>query len=525
MNRTKRYSRYQQAYIISYSFLKKSILILLLLTVNNALWSQSDSLTFVQYEFTNGNISSEGYLRDGQPDGYWKSFYPDGTLKTEGNRENFQLDGPWKFYNESGELTSIIRYSEGQKNGIRERLKDSVVVSREPYVNNVLEGTAEYFYDNGQIQKIVPYVNGREEGRGYHYNTDTIVDALLTYRSGVLTIEQNVNRYDRFGLKTGLWVEFHRNMNIKVEGTYKDDLKHGFWKYYQPNGNLIRIEKWIMGVLQENDTQTQKIEIRRELDPNTGALASIGAYQDGEKEGVHRQFDSDGNVTGGQLYHEGILLAEGVYDELGRKQGIWKYYYEDGTLKATGRYINDRREDEWKYFFANGDLEQVGRYISDEPDGTWTWYFEDGELRKQQEFFEGLADGPYIEYNDSNKVIITGQYTDGQEDGEWVYHTHNVIEKGTFVLGERQGMWTQVWEDINQTRHEGNWVANRREGIHIWYYKNGQIQRRGSYSGGEKHGIWELFASNGARVNTVEYENGVEVKFNGTSLRDERRRR
>jgi hypothetical protein len=43
---------------------------------------------FTQFRFENGAVSSEGYLRDGKPDGSWKTYYSNGKLKTEGNRKN-----------------------------------------------------------------------------------------------------------------------------------------------------------------------------------------------------------------------------------------------------------------------------------------------------------------------------------------------------------------------------------------------------------------------------------------------------
>src|SRR5690606_34098386 len=97
-------------------------------------------------------------------------------------------------------------------------------------------------------------------------------------------------------------------------------------------------EKWEMGILQEDADEVAKIEMRRKFDSKTGRLSSLGSYVNGIEEGVHRFYNAEGQIIGGKLYHNGILLAEGIYDELGRKQGTWKYYYEDGTLKATGDY-------------------------------------------------------------------------------------------------------------------------------------------------------------------------------------------
>ena len=56
-------------------------------------------------------------MRDGKPDGYWKTYSEFGIVKSEGNRKNFQLDSAWKFYNEEGKLAFEFSYREGKKNG------------------------------------------------------------------------------------------------------------------------------------------------------------------------------------------------------------------------------------------------------------------------------------------------------------------------------------------------------------------------------------------------------------------------
>ena len=45
---------------------------------------KEDSLVFTTYYYEGGAKSSEGYLKNGQPEGYWKSFYHNGQIKTEG---------------------------------------------------------------------------------------------------------------------------------------------------------------------------------------------------------------------------------------------------------------------------------------------------------------------------------------------------------------------------------------------------------------------------------------------------------
>ncbi|CAN5313723.1 hypothetical protein BH09BAC5_BH09BAC5_01010 [soil metagenome] len=49
--------------------------------------------------------------------------------------------------------------------------------------------------------------------------------------------------------KTGKYSELYENQILKITGRYKNDLKTGKWKYYNPDGKLIRIEHYSEGRL------------------------------------------------------------------------------------------------------------------------------------------------------------------------------------------------------------------------------------------------------------------------------------
>jgi antitoxin component YwqK of YwqJK toxin-antitoxin module len=52
---------------------------------------------------------------NGQPDGYWKTYFDDGGMKSEGNRKNLLLDSVWKFYRTDSTLERTITYAELHK--------------------------------------------------------------------------------------------------------------------------------------------------------------------------------------------------------------------------------------------------------------------------------------------------------------------------------------------------------------------------------------------------------------------------
>lgn len=494
-------------------------LLVLLVIVNNPAFAQSnDSLMPATFYFESGKVSSEGFLRNGKPDGYWKSYHRNGKIKTEGNRKNYLLDGTWKFYTDQGQIYLTIDYVEEKKEGTRVSYRGEQPYKIERFKNDQKEGNTEIFYPSGKLQSTTPFVEGREIGLGYTFEQDGRVVSIFTYKSGVLVKEQQINRLSESNERQGLWISFYQNMQAKEEGLYVNDLKHGYWKYYKPDGNLIKIEKWIHGVLVEDASEIAKIDVRREIDPSTGKLKSIGGYRNGQKEGVHREYDNDGRVVGSKVYKEGIILAEGIYDEQGRKQDLWKYYYETNEMKETGRYKDGKRTGTWRYFFTNGDIEQIGDFRNDLATGIWRWFYPNNQLRLEEEYEDGLEEGISTEYSDSGTVIATGSYQEGVKEGMWEYTLGNVIERGKYVDGERQGLWKQTYRDTRKTAWEGEYLNGLPHGIHKWYNASGTIKKRGNYSIGLRDGIWEYFDDDGSSRLIIKYQQGKEIEYNGVKI-------
>jgi len=62
--------------------MKKVYFLFLILLFNTTLYSQNKE--YKKFFYPSGQLSSEGTLLDGKPDGLWKSYYPNGIVKSEG---------------------------------------------------------------------------------------------------------------------------------------------------------------------------------------------------------------------------------------------------------------------------------------------------------------------------------------------------------------------------------------------------------------------------------------------------------
>ena len=69
-----------------------SILIILCVYQHTTGQTEVPENGFVQFFNADGQVLSEGWMRDGKPDGYWTTYWTTGIKKSEGRRTNFLLD-------------------------------------------------------------------------------------------------------------------------------------------------------------------------------------------------------------------------------------------------------------------------------------------------------------------------------------------------------------------------------------------------------------------------------------------------
>jgi len=457
---------------------------------------------------------SEGLLRDGKPDGYWKNYYADGTIKSEGNRLNFLLDSLWRFYNEKGELILEIAYVEGKKNGFRTTYQGSEI-TRENFVNDIKQGYSFVLYPDKKVKMKVPFVNGLEEGMAKTYDEEGNITELVEYKKGYVVARERINRLNANEKRQGKWKWFFEDEStVQLEGNYKNGLKDGYWKEYDRDGNLLTATKYVDGEKQEMAEELVQLDIKTDYYPD-GKVKIVATYnKDGLPEGVRREYNADGDVEKSFIFRKGKIVAEGIFTDAGLRQGLWKEFYTDGKLKATGLYTDDKRQGIWKFYYVNGQLEQMGKYVNGNPDSTWKWYYLNGNLLREENFYNALPDGNYTEYDLNGKIISAGEYIDGKKEGFWMHETGGFREEGDYSEDLRTGMWKSFYPD-GESAFEGKFVDDLPNGGHRWWWPNGQMKEESVFVMGRKSGETKKYTSDGLLLISIEYKAGKEVKYDG----------
>ena len=482
---------------------------------------------YKKFYFSNGQISSEGLIKNGLPEGYWISYYPNGIIKSEGNRKKSLLDSTWIFYSELGNLQSKINYKNGKKNGLKITYSDSCnVLLKEIYLNDVKEGTDTIFFDvsGGKKKETMPFVENIKEGKGYEFaEDDGRLITIIIYKKGTLLGKEKINRKDRNGLKMGVWKKFFDDGKLMEESRYKNDLLNGYLKEYDEKGKLINATLYIDGIAQTYAEEIAQLDIRKEYYPN-GMVKKEGVYDViGKENGIFKYFDEKGKIEKTEFYQHGILVAIGLIDEEGKRQGYWEEYYTEpeGQLKSKGKYKDGEKIEEWKYFFTNNQLLQVGNYDKKgKPTGLWKWYYQTGKLLREESFRKGLEDGMMYEYLEDGSVIIEGEFIDGKKEGSWLYQHGDHKEEGNYRDDFKHGVWKYHYLTTNELNFEGNFIDGEPDGKHKFYYSNGRIMREENYVMGTKTGVWKSFNLLGEVTLTIYYKDGKEYKIDSTKLTD-----
>ncbi|MEI6683311.1 MAG: toxin-antitoxin system YwqK family antitoxin [Bacteroidota bacterium] len=479
---------------------------------------------FCKFRYPNGKISSEGIIKSGKPEGYWKSYNTNGTIKSEGNRKNFELDSLWKFYNGDGKLLLEITYKAGKKDGIKTSYLDKETI-KESFKNDIKEGYTKYYYPDGRIKLEIPFVKGFEQGFGKEYATDGSIITLTEYKRGFIVDRLRINRKDQGGRRQGRWFVFYESGNLHTEVTYKDDKKNGYLKEYAENGDLLKISKYVDDLLQPDAEEIQKLEVQNEYYPD-GKVRISAMFRNGVPEGITREYNAEGIVEKSVLYKNGVVIGEGVIKDDGNRDGHWKDYYSDGSLKAEGNYDNGKQVGEWKYYHPNGKIEQTGKFSKQgKLEGTWKWYFDNGKLLREENYRNGLKDGNSTEYDENGLVIEAGEFVNGNEDGPWFELIGDTYIRGTYRDGLRNGMWYHYYLDVNGAKTDsllffkGAFVDDNPNGKHVYYWENGKIKDEGSYVMGKKEGDWLKYNYDGTLFMVITYREGVEVRYDGVKIK------
>lgn len=89
-----------------------------------------------------------------------------------------------------------------------------------------------------------------------------------------------------------------------------------------------------------------------------------------------------------EFYENGNIKLKIEINENKIRSGKFFEYYEDGKIKATGKYINGEVEDSTFLYYQNGKLLEKGFWQNGYKKGWFITYRENGQIMKKEEFLK-----------------------------------------------------------------------------------------------------------------------------------------
>ncbi len=105
-----------------------------------------------------------------------------------------------------------------------------------------------------------------------------------------------------------------------------------------------------------------------------------------------------------------------------------------------------------------------------------------------------------------------GKYTDNRKTGVWIefYCNGNMMNKLTFTNGRPDG-YAIMFNENGKISEEGNWKINRWVGTYKLFYENGQVQHEFTFNpSGKREGPQKYYHDNGQLAIEGNFANGKE---------------
>lgn len=423
------------------------------------------------FYYDNGTKSSEGTMRDGKPDGYWKNYYKNGQIKIEGNRKNYQLDSVWKFYTEKGKLTKTVNYKEGKKNHYTFNYDTNQrVSSKEAFINDIKQGYSFVYYPSGKTKLMTPYVNGKPDGIAYEYSEDSVIISIIKYQMGILANVERINRKDENGKKQGVFKEFYEDGKLKSEKKYKDDVIDGYVKSYDNKGNLTNTEKFNNGKQVKNAPELAKLDVYKDFYED-GTMKYEGGYINGMPVGTHyhykQKYICDSLPVARDDTSDVMIMKQICRNRPVPDSAI---IYEEGIKVAYGAVDSLRnRINIWTEYHNTGEFKAKGKYDNDKRIGEWIFYYPNGQIEQK------------------------GKYDKkGRAQGEWKWYYENgaLMREELYLDDKRDGVMTEYTED-GKILTKGEYIDDLQEGL--WIYETAQYKEIGKYVNDKPDSLWKRY--------------------------------
>ena len=202
-----------------------------------------------------------------------------------------------------------------------------------------------------------------------------------------LNAQEPTNQLDEKGLKHGKWLGYYEDTkNLRYEGVFEHGIEQGIFNFY--------------------DNRTKKTLLAtRDFTKGNGQVYTIFYNEKGLK------------------VSEGLLINK-------KREGKWLYYHLNSTDVMTLEfYKNDQLNGLKQVFYKNNKIAEETNYILGKKEGLYKKYAENGVVLEEVTYKNDERNGTVIYRNTDNQIITKGFYVNDIKRGVWTTYENGKVVK------------------------------------------------------------------------------------------------
>lgn len=322
--------------------------------------------------------------------------------------------------------------------------------------------------------------------------------------SGDAGVDYNVQ--DERGRKQGDWIRVWPDGKLYYSGQFKDDKPVGEFRFYHESGSLMSIlshtsagqQIWAKHYRESGSQHAEGLYLTsRELNEQGEPIrVKHGEWKYLDPEGTLRLLETfdNGQLSGPYASYtaKGTLIEEGSYSQ-GERDGTWKSYNEMEVQLTEINYAHGLFDGPTFTYYDSGRPLAMGLYKEGNEAGVWTTFHSDGSMEMRRHFTDGVLtkeefiNGTFETSFDDGRPKTEYTFKDGKKHGmfrEW-------HDAGAPTIKERLDELTGAtyYEEVMEglkLKQEGEYVNGQLDGALYFYDLNGRIIKEENYENGKR---------------------------------------
>ena len=366
-------------------------------------------------------------------------------------------------------------------------------------IDKELYGLYRKYDKNGNLLIYTYAIDGKNTDKGYYS------DGNLAYIQEVKIIKGEDS------ILHGKYIEYYKNGQIKVQGSYKEGKRDGEFKAFLRNGKSA-------GSVFYKDGKIIKSTLVKAMKDNASfSLVTDKSYDLNLYEIITEEFKNkllegylifkkDGLFNGEkrEYYEEGEIKAITPFKN-SLAEGTYISYYQNGNIKVKNTYKNGNEEGEGLFYYENGQLEEKYFMKNGKLDGEAINYFEDGKIRNKAIFKDGVILEEEVHENNEIKKNIFKNEEIVQQD----IYTKNKILKATIFFLENEKTKIITYHKNGNKQEEVFSINGLLDGEAFIYYPSGKLENKSFFKDGKREGESLTYYENGKLKKKILYKNGM----------------